>query len=122
MGSIDIHAGDWKTGNHSSYGEFVGLSLALDEMGWTGWKMDNVPVSEIETLDIATEENVKKVAGTVGWGVAGAAILGPVGLLAGLLVGGNKKKVTFVLKLKDGRKILASTDSKTFTKMQAAIF
>lgn len=48
--------------------------------------------------------------------------LGQVGLLAGLILGGNKKEVTFVAKFKDGRKMLATTDSKSFTKMQAATF
>jgi len=43
-------------------------------------------------------------------------------LLAGLLLGGNKKEITFVAKFKDGRKLLATTDSGTFTKLQAAVF
>lgn len=55
-------------------------------------------------------------------GVAGAALLGPIGLLAGLLLGGKGKDVTFILKLKDGRKMLATTDSKTFTKIAAMAF
>ena len=83
---------------------------------------ETIPVTELDVVDIATEENVKKLGGTVGWGAAGALILGPVGLLAGLLLGGRKKQVTFVAKFKDGRKLLASTDSKTFTKLQAAVF
>ena len=49
-------------------------------------------------------------------------ILGPVGLLAGLLLGGRNKEITFVAKFKNGKKIFASTDSKTFTKLQAVIF
>lgn len=79
-------------------------------------------MTTIETVEIATEENVKKLGGTVGWGIAGAVLLGPVGLLAGLLVGGRKKEVTFVARFKDGRKLLGTTDSKTFTTLQAACF
>lgn len=53
----------------------------------------------------------------------GALALGPAGLLAGLLLGGEKSKdVTFVAKFKDGRKFLGTTDNKTFTKLQAAVF
>ncbi|MGI2002125.1 hypothetical protein [Shewanella frigidimarina] len=53
----------------------------------------------------------------------GALALGPAGLLAGLLLGGGKSKdVTFVAKFKDGRKFLGTTDNKTFTKLQAAVF
>ena len=65
---------------------------------------------------------MKKIGGTVGWGAVGAIALGPVGLLAGLLLGGKKKEVTFVARFKDGRKLLATTDNGTFTKIKAAIF
>ena len=70
----------------------------------------------------ATEENVKRLVGTIGWGAVGAALLGPVGLLAGLLAGGRGKSVTFVCKLKDGRRFLASAPSKVYIQMSAAIF
>ena len=78
--------------------------------------------AEIAQVDIATEENVKKLGGTLGWGLVGGALLGPVGLLAGLLMGGRAKNVVFVVRFKDGRKLLASADSKTFTAIQAAAF
>lgn len=53
---------------------------------------------------------------------AGAALLGPVGLLAGLLLGGKGTDVTFIAQFKDGRKMLATTDAKAFTKLQALVF
>ena len=71
---------------------------------------------------MATEDNVKRLGGTVGWGVVGATLLGPVGLLAGLLLGGKGKDVTFIMKLKDGRKLLGTVDGKTYTKLNALIF
>ncbi len=102
-------------------GEYTWGSLMLKtkEHPWAG---ETIPLTQLETVEIATEESVKKIGGTVGWGAAGAVILGPVGLLAGLLLGGKKKEITFVAKFKDGRKLLAQTDSKTFTKLQAAVF
>lgn len=121
MGTINIHAGDFKTGKHSQF-MFGSFSLAHDEIGWTGYKMEAVPASKLERVELASEENVKKLGGTIGWGIAGGVLLGPVGLLAGLLAGGRKKEVTFIAIFKDGRKILASTDSKTYTKIQAAVF
>lgn len=54
--------------------------------------------------------------------LAGLVAEGPLGALAGVLAGGNKKEITFIAEFKDGRQILASTDSKTFTKTQAATF
>ena len=73
-------------------------------------------------MEVASEESVKRIGGTLGWGAAGMLALGPVGLLAGLLLGGKKKEVTFVAKVKDGRKLLGTTDHKTFTKLKAAAF
>jgi hypothetical protein len=54
--------------------------------------------------------------------VAGGVLLGPAGLLAGLLLGGKKTEVTFVAKFKDSRKLLATADSATFAKIRAAAF
>ena len=117
MAKVKVLAGDFLEGN----GEYSWGSLVLKtkEHSWAG---ETIPLTKLETVEIATEESVKKIGGTVGWGAAGAVILGPVGLLAGLLLGGKKKEITFVAKFKDGRKLLAQTDSKTFTKLQAAVF
>ncbi|MGH1595477.1 hypothetical protein ACRBEJ_15935 [Yersinia proxima] len=76
--------------------------------------------NKVATLDIATEDSVKKVGGTIGWGVIGGVLAGPVGILAGALLGGNKKEITFVAELDDGRKFMATTDSKSFTSLKAA--
>ena len=117
MAKIKVHAGDFLEGE----GQFSLGSLVLKtkEHSWVG---ESIPINSLESIDIATEENVKKLGGTVGWGAAGALLLGPAGLLAGLLLGGKKKEVTFIAKFHDGRKLLATTDSKTFTKLQAAVF
>ncbi len=124
MADIKIHAGSWD-GEKAYFRAFDNmLVIETQKKGdyFLASNMVGMPLSDVESLDIATEETVKKLSGTVGWGVAGAAILGPVGLLAGLLIGGKKKQVTFVVKFKNGKKMLASTDNKTFTKLQAATF
>lgn len=117
MAKVKVLAGDFlEADGQYSLGSLI---LKTKEHSWLG---ETIPLVQLDTVDIATEENVKKIGGTVGWGAAGAIILGPVGLLAGLLLGGRKKEVTFVAKFKDGRKLMAQTDSKTFTKLQAAVF
>lgn len=83
---------------------------------------EKIPASEIESLELATEESVKRLGGTVGWGIAGAALLGPVGLLAGLLAGGKGKDVTFVCTFKDGRKFMAVAPSQVWNDLMAATF
>jgi hypothetical protein len=55
-------------------------------------------------------------------GVAGAAVLGPVGLLAGALVGGEKKHVVFVCEFKDGRRFLGKAKQKDFETLMTATF
>jgi hypothetical protein len=81
-----------------------------------------MPLTSLGTVEIATEESVKRAGGTIGWGAAGAVLLGPVGLLAGLLLGGRGKEITFVAVLRDGRKILGTTTSKGYQEMLAATF
>ncbi|MBL4783610.1 MAG: hypothetical protein JKX92_15365 [Porticoccaceae bacterium] len=117
MAKVKVHAGDFLEGD-SQY-SFGSLILKTKEHSFLG---ETIPITELETVEVASEESIKKLGGTVGWGAAGALILGPVGLLAGLLLGGKKKEITFIAKFKDGRKLLASTDSKTFTKLQASVF
>jgi hypothetical protein len=75
-----------------------------------------------ESVEIAAQHNALKVGGAVGWGAAGAILAGPVGLLAGAVLGGRGKEVVFVAVLKDGRKFLGQTDSKTFAALKAAVF
>ena len=78
--------------------------------------------NRLAVVEVASEESVKRIGGAAGWGAVGALALGPVGLLAGVILGGRSKDVTFIATFKDGRKMLATTDSKTFTKLQALVF
>ena len=117
MGTVKVHAGDFlKEDGEFSLGSFV---LKTEKHSFMG---EAISASDLKTVDVASEESVKRVGGTVGWGLVGALALGPVGLLAGLLVGGKGKDVTFVAEFKDGRKLLATTDNKTFIKIKAATF
>ncbi|MCP3660180.1 MAG: hypothetical protein GY830_07715 [Bacteroidetes bacterium] len=117
MAKVKVHAGDFLKGDSQySLGSFM---LKTKEHSIIG---EVVPITELEMVEVADEENVKKLGGTVGWGVAGGVLLGPLGLLAGLLLGGKKKEVTFIAKFKNGKKLLATTDSQTFTKLRAAAF
>lgn len=118
MATIKVHAGDFYKGSQHKI-TFGMMTMFSDKAKWMG---EHIPTTQIATLEPASEDSVKRAGGTIGWGAAGAVVLGPVGLLAGLLMGGRGKDVTFVATLHDGRKMLASTDSKTFTKMQAAMF
>jgi len=119
MATLEIHAGDFPTGTCTTNGGVITLPWQMGD-GLLGQNV--VLIGQVESVSVATEEEVKRTAGTIGWGLVGGAALGPVGLLAGLLLGGKGKDVTFIMHLKDGRKMLATTDAKTFTKIQAHAF
>lgn len=118
FGSFEILAGDWGKGGKAVFTSgMFGLPIP------NSWgKTENVNSTQVDEIAVATEDNFKKMAGSVGWGLVGGLALGPLGLLAGALAGGRKKEVTFVCKFKDGRKFLGKADSKVFEKIQAACF
>lgn len=99
----DIHNGDW---------EYNGGVL------WGGFDQVNI-ASDLLKVEIKNEEGAKNIAQTLGWAVAGNIVFGPVGLIAGLAMGGNRKNVCAMCELKDGRKFLAVMDSKIFQQMLA---
>jgi hypothetical protein len=116
MSRLNVLAGDFTKGE----GQLALNNLILPtERAPSG---EAVPLSDLAAVEIATEETARDIVGTIGWGAVGAVVLGPIGLLAGLLLGGKKKEVTFIARFKDGRKLLASTDSGTYTKLLASVF
>jgi hypothetical protein len=84
----------------------------------------SVPLNKqnVDRVEIMTEESKKKFLGAAGLGIAGGLLLGPLGLVAGALAGGNKKEVCFACYLKDGKKFMAVTDSKLYQKIAALAF
>ena len=117
FGTVEVHAGDFVKGKD---GQFVGQCFLMKVPG--KWRREKIPIAEVGDIEVATEDSVKKLGGAVGWGIAGGVLLGPVGLLAGLLAGGRQKTVTFVCRLQDGRKFMGTTDSKTWKAILAARF
>jgi hypothetical protein len=114
-----VHAGDFGDGE----GHLGSLSGTLDlPVPGKAFRSQSIRIAQLTAVEIATEERVKKLGGTVGWGLLGGALLGPAGMLAGLLVGGRGKRVVFTMQFSDGRKLLGSADGSTFTAIQTAAF
>ncbi|HEY9786047.1 MAG TPA: hypothetical protein V6D17_11635 [Candidatus Obscuribacterales bacterium] len=99
----DLDAGEWEFNMNTLWGAFDQINLQ----------------GEIKSIQLQTEESVKQIAGTLGWGLAGALAFGPAGMLAGIVLGGNRKQVCALCELKDGRKFLATMDSKIYQQMLA---
>src|SRR5437868_5900359 len=70
----------------------------------------------IVALETVTEQNKQKVFGKIGWGLVGGMAFGPIGLLAGLIVGGKSKEVCIVCQLVDGRSFMASVSGQVHQK------
>ncbi|HEY9676913.1 MAG TPA: hypothetical protein V6C76_02840 [Drouetiella sp.] len=99
----DVDAGDYEYNMNALWGGFETIQLQ----------------GEIKSLTLQTEEGAKHIAQTLGWGLAGSLVFGPMGLLAGLTLGGNRKMICAMCELKDGRKFLATMDSKIYQQMLA---
>ena len=123
FGTFSIHAGDFIIGKkHQLISVRKGLSsntqdyLLLKTKG--KFFREKIALSKIKTLEIANEGTVKSFS--AGAAVAGAVLLGPLGLLAGA-VGRDGKEVTFICHFQDGRKFLGTSQGTIFTKLQQAI-
>ncbi|RUO48972.1 hypothetical protein [Pseudidiomarina donghaiensis] len=123
MAKIQIHAGDL---DHGAWQFSSLLGVAIMTRASTASHLFKGETynfgTDFERVELLSEEQVKKLAGTAGWGLAGAVLLGPIGAIGGMLLGGNKKEVVIACYLKDGRKFMATTDSKTWTKISASMF
>lgn len=114
MPKIKIHASNFDNIEMSITGGVIFIKSK-----WTQLAGDRVDPASVVALDVASEDSVKKIGGSLGWGVAGGVLMGPLGLIAGAILGGNRKDVTFIAELSEGRKFMATTDSKTYTELQA---
>ena len=111
-------------------GDFPEGTLASDKRGAlsliipTGnfWKPEPLQLKDnVKNVEVVTEENKAKILGKVGWGIAGS-LLGPVGTVAGLVLGGRKKEIVFVCELKDGKRFIGKADPKTHQKLLVLCF
>jgi hypothetical protein len=116
---FQVHAGDFGDGE-GHLGSLSG-TFFLPVQG-KRFGSQSIRAAQVNAVEIATEERVKKLGGTVAWGLLGGALLGPAGMLAGLLAGGRGKRVVFTMQFSDGRKLLGSADGPAFTAIQAATF
>lgn len=86
--------------------------------GARGWRVNK---SEVETYELLSEDKVRSGTSTILRGAAGAAILGPVGLLAAAT--GKKKGIYCVaLQWKNGQKSLMEVDEKIYKALVTSMF
>jgi hypothetical protein len=118
LGMINVYAGtNMKPGNHH---QFLNDTFIIKFKN--KFLRKKINISEVDTIEQADEKSCKSFLGSAVAGVLGMAALGPAGLLAGVLAGGNKQTKVFILKFKNGSSMLASTDSRTFLNMNSELF
>lgn len=104
----DLHACDWSfNGGMMTPDPETGRSECVSLMG------------EIESLEIQTQDSVKDLPKTLGFTLAGGAVAGLPGAVAGYFLSGNRKEVCVLIKLKDGRKFLAVMDQRIYQQVVA---
>jgi hypothetical protein len=79
---------------------------------WKGKEKLYKNKEEILSCSVVSENNKASILGKAGWGTVGAVALGPIGLLAGVLAGGNKKEIALAIEFNDGSKVMISGSKK----------
>lgn len=93
--------------------EFSGKKSFVIILGFFNNPKFDITTLNVEMLD---EEKSKSFLGSAGFGLVGAALLGPIGLIAGALAGGNSNNsmfgISFIL---DGveTKLIVKTSNKS---------
>lgn len=80
--------------------------------------LDKTTVASYETVSATKQKNV---GGALGLAAAGAFVLGPLGLLAGMAAG-DTGIYTLSLELRDGRRCLIEIDDTVYKALMAKIF
>lgn len=101
------------------YFDRVAGKYHLEEWGTFTRKKDYEIMENISAIEPITEENKSSFIGKAGWGIAGSVLLGPVGLLAGVLAGGNKKAMTCAIEIYPEYKMVAEIDVKAYHDLNA---
>lgn len=123
MAKVRVLAGDLDEGDWTLTTVFGTCLLTRPSTKAHMWKGETYDMkTEVARVEELNEERAKSFLGSAGWGLVGAALLGPLGLLAGVLAGGNKTNVAFLCEFKDGRKFMGVTDRRSWNALYAASF
>lgn len=116
---MKVLAGDWPVDANVTFR--AGTSGALSFQKST-FSFDHVALSEIESAELVTEDKRMSVGGKLGWGIAGALLLGPIGAVIGGVAGGNKNEKIVAVVFRDGRKALLKAKAKEAEKLLAIAY
>lgn len=114
-----------KAANEVLAGKYKGCSVNLLTGGGAYISVNPLPVnidkSTVSTYEVVTEDKIKSGSSAIIRGAMGSAILGPVGLLAGLSAK-NKGIITIVILWKDDSQSLIEIDDKIYKAFLIGMF
>ena len=76
----------------------------------------------VESYELVTDEHSKSAASGIGRGLIGGALLGPVGLLAGVLSAESRSTYIVAIQYKNGEKSLLEIDHKVYSALVKSCF
>jgi len=110
---MEILGGDWRPGGRAGFR--IGLFGKPKWLLMPGkFPYERINFDKIAAIEPISNENRTSLAGAVGWGAVGTALAGPVGLLAGALLGGKKQRQVAAVRFTDGRSVLLECPPKDF--------
>lgn len=101
-------------------GDYIGAAVS-EILGTVTIGNNTVSKHTIASYEVVTEEHRKSAVSGVVRGLVGKAVLGPVGLLAGLSAK-NVGTYTIAINWKSGRKSLIETDDKIYKVILKEMF
>lgn len=123
MATLNIHSGDFRSGSFHEGGSSSRPRFRLNAKDADSLRDEEIDISQLAELDVVKRETTHGIGKKLTRVLAGGAIGGPVGLMTGAMMAAtqrNDQSVIFEARFRDGRRMLASTDRKTFLAIQAA--
>ena len=116
MNYIEVKGGDFQGVGCVSMG-IKGCPdfLLLKSKGKRG--METILLDQVVILKKLSQTENRSMADSVVKGLVGSVLLGPVGLVGGVLLGKKKTKVEFSIHLKDSRKALVSSEVAVYSEL-----
>lgn len=106
-------------GDYQGYIVIKGSKCCVLGKGFS--KQVKLTKDNVESYELITEDIRKSAASGISRGIVGGALLGPVGLLAGLSAK-NKGTYQVVIQFKDGKKSLLEVNDKIYKQIIKDLF
>ncbi|MBI1186480.1 MAG: hypothetical protein GC206_03995 [Alphaproteobacteria bacterium] len=108
---ITVEGGAWKKGRRARvHKTFLVGPSAISLPVELAFLMERVEKQDIATVQLVTDQMRNEAANKAAAGVAGGLLLGPVGLIAGVVMGRGSRSHLVILQLADGRSALLKCD------------